>query len=76
MKKKIEQIAEAYGWFKVHSKNPYMISFKQEEDPTVRINFYFTTRTVTAQKEGRGMITKKFCEVHDFEDLLIKLQKQ
>lgn len=42
---------ESKGWFSIPSKNPYMISFN--DDKGDRLNFYFTTNTLTIQSIDR-----------------------
>lgn len=44
----IKNLAGAYSWLPIESKNKYMISFKHEETEA-RMNIYFTTMTITIQ---------------------------
>lgn len=75
----LNQIAESYGWREVPSKNQYMFSFKKDEDEKDeknRINFYYSTRTMTIQS-GRNFKTNRIiknCTNEDFEKALIDLQ--
>ncbi len=52
------QLIEAYGWLSIPSKNPFMISFTDEED-TERMNVYFTTGTITIQSNDKPIKTWK-----------------
>lgn len=47
---KIIELAEAFGWQQIISKNPYMISFIHRDFPNHRINVYFTKMTVQVQR--------------------------
>lgn len=49
MIKKIQEIIETLGWEKVESKNTKMISYTKDKE---RLNYYFTTGTVTFQVIG------------------------
>lgn len=76
MKDQVTQLAEAYGYVLIEpQKNPYMISFKKEEDPIWRINVYYTTMTVQVQNYKNGeMAIYKQVDISDFEDILIKYE--
>lgn len=43
----MQKYIEERGWLRIPSKNPYMISFLN--DRKHRLNFYFTTNTLTIQ---------------------------
>lgn len=43
----MQKYIEESGWLRIPSKNPYMISFLN--DKNYRLNFYFTTNTLTIQ---------------------------
>lgn len=45
-KEQLTELAIALSWGPIESKNPYMISFKRNDE---RLNYYFTTGTVTVQ---------------------------
>lgn len=47
---KIIELAAAFGWNELPSKNPYMISFIHGDFPNHRINVYFTKMTVQVQR--------------------------
>ncbi len=68
MLKNMKELAVAYGWQPIDSKNKYMISFVKGE---WRLNIYFTTMTVT--KQSWDTPCKAYKDVYDlnvFEDLL------
>ncbi len=51
----IPELIEAMGWTPIpNPKNQYMWSYSKGKR---RLNFYFTTRTVTIQKFGEPIIT-------------------
>lgn len=53
MKKQITNLIKVFGWLQIESNNPYMVSFFHEAKK-YRINYYFTTGTLTIDfKEGR-----------------------
>lgn len=74
MKNLAEQITElagAYGFIEVKSKNPHMISFQKEEDTDCRINFYFTTGTLTVQyRSAKPSSVHRNITLEAFEDIL------
>lgn len=65
----IEQLISAYGYEPIESKNPYMRSYANEEK---RINYYFTSGTVTVQRFDRigGCISIKNATAETVEDYL------
>ena len=70
----IKQLAEAYGFLEIESKNPHMYSFQKEENNDARINVYFTTGTVTVQyKSAKPMKSHKQVELEEFEDILMNI---
>lgn len=75
MKEQFTQLANGYAWIEIPSKNPYMISFQKEEDSNARINYYFTTGTLTIQSWNTPCTTVKNCTLDQFEDLLIAQKK-
>lgn len=65
-------LAGAYGFILIEPiKNPYMLSFRQEEEGRIRINVYFTTGTVTIQGPNQNE-THRGVDLYQFEDLLQK----
>lgn len=62
----ITGLVGAYGWEQIPSKNPYMYSYTHKEKG--RMNFYFTTGTLTLQnsegklKTSRGIMTLEALE--------------
>lgn len=73
VKDQVKELAHAYGWFDVVSKNPWMVSFKHPEDNNIRLNVYHTVMTITVQWNGECE-TYKRQTLSSFEDILIKLQ--
>ena len=77
MKEQFQSLAEAYGYLSIESKNPLMWSYRNESQ-TVRINYYFTTGTLTIQysKSNKPLknIKRIFSDV-DFEEILINNKK-
>lgn len=70
--KDIITIANAYRWTQIESKNPYMLSFRHEEDAHLRMNVYFTRMTVTIQSlqyEGGMVANLKDVDMESFEDI-------
>lgn len=45
----IQMVTSSYGWQPIESKNPYMLSFRHEEDAHLRMNVYTSKMTVTIQ---------------------------
>ena len=70
-KESVIELLSAFGWIDIRQEeNPYMLSFKNEQNEK-RINYYFTTGTITCQGEI-------FCSVYKnitLEGLEDKLQK-
>lgn len=70
----LTELAGAYGWNPIESKNKYMISFRRDENPE-RMNIYFTTMTVTIDKsDGMCAVYRGVSSLAAFEDILIKHQ--
>lgn len=69
-----KELASAYGYTTIKpEKNPFMFSFKKEEDPNARINVYYTTMTVTVQyKDGQKMKSFREVDIDTFEEILQK----
>jgi len=68
-----KELLECYGWKEIESKNPIMYSYKQE-NTNVRLNYYFTTGTVTQQTPAGKY--KRWNGVHsdnEIEDILCKI---
>lgn len=72
----IKDLASACGFSLINPEpNPWMISFKKEENPIARINIYWTTMTVTVQyKGGRRMKTFRRVSLSQLEDILQDIQ--
>ena len=75
MNQQLIELASAYGWILIESKNPYMISFKKEEDCGIRINVYFTKMTITVQDKENPTECKTYYQqsILDFEKILMDL---
>jgi hypothetical protein len=72
LRKEFREIAEAYGWvFVENNKNKLMDSYITADDKSIRINFYFTTNTLTLQGT-LGFQTVKDCNHWDLEKFLIR----
>ena len=63
----IKHLMHIYGWQFVTSKNPNMISFVNDE---ARINYYFTTGTITKQDFTGGFESVHDATLKDIEGLL------
>ncbi len=64
-------IAAAYGWHQIPSKNPLMVSFVHD-DKGARMNVYHTTMTVTIQQGDEPCITHREVDSLElFESVLI-----
>ncbi len=68
-KENIKELCEGLGWVSIHSRNPYMISFMQEETNR-RLNVYFTTMTVTIEDEGHHQSHHRDVTLEELEKLL------
>lgn len=70
----VENLVEAYGWTQIPSKNYFMISFRKEES-VGRMNFYFTTGTLTVQLPNKPCVTiRNIDSVDMLENILLNLQ--
>lgn len=47
----VGELCKGLGWLPIHSRNPHMISFVQEETNR-RVNIYYTRMTVTVEDEN------------------------
>jgi hypothetical protein len=75
IKSTFDALAGAYGVSCIESKNPVMWSYRHDEKK-YRINYYFTTGTLTIQfANGKIMTFRKIWSDADFEELLIKYNK-
>lgn len=70
MRNQIKELAtQGYGWeFVENNKNPYMDSYINLDGD--RINYYFTSGTVTLQTPDRKMTTIRNATLNDVEKLL------
>lgn len=66
-KDQFTELAIALSWGPIESKNPYMISFKREDE---RLNYYFTTGTVTVQSPAGIPRTQKDITIEKLEPFL------
>ena len=71
MKEEFKKIIEAYGWDTIASSNPLMDSYINPHKKGQRINYYFTSGTLTYQDNGAIEVIRKATE-SDLEDILIK----
>ena len=64
-----EQLISAYGYEPVESKNPVMRSYSNEDK---RINYYFTSGTITIQQYDRTkkIVSLKSPSLEELEDHL------
>ncbi len=69
MKEQITELCKALGWFPIASKNPLMISFRQEETER-RLNVYFTTMTVTVEDDNHIQHHHRNVTLEDLELIL------
>lgn len=54
------KLLESYGWQPMPSKNPYMLSFeKVDAKEYTRMNYYFSTGTMTVQNDTIGIVTTR-----------------
>jgi len=68
-KEDITSLANAYGWESISSNNRVMLSFKRDD---WRMNFYYTTGTVTFQStSGESKSIKDVVTDELFETILI-----
>ncbi len=75
MKNEFKELASAYGWVEIESKNPYMHSLRTEDrEQDYRMNVY-NTGTIQVQPIGikhySGRIYKGIETPEDFEQILI-----
>lgn len=75
MKQEFIEIANAYGWIEIESKNPYMRSFATEaQEQNYRMNVYNTGKIQVQPigiKHAPGKIFSDVNSVEQFEDILI-----
>jgi len=60
-------LLNAFGWEEGYSKNAYMKSFFREGH---RLNFYFTTMTVTVQSDNGKCQTYRDVDLKQLEDII------
>ena len=68
-KQQIAELCEGLGWLPIHSKNPHMISFKQEETDR-RLNVYYTTMTVTVEDDQHNQQHHRNVDLEQLELIL------
>lgn len=62
-----KELIESFGWLSVYSKNPLMKSFIKGD---VRLNYYFTTGTITFQSKGEPCETYRDLTMLELENIL------
>jgi hypothetical protein len=67
-KDQFTELAVALSWDPIVSKNQYMISFKRNDE---RMNYYFTSGTVTIQSENKPIITKRDITLDTLEQSIL-----
>lgn len=81
----ISKIAQDFGYSQMISKNPYMLSFKNDSfKKNIRINVYVTTGTITVQagtkyfSMGEENIYRSYknCLIGQFADILDGLNSE
>ncbi len=65
----IKELCEGMGWTPIHSRNPYMISFLQEETKR-RLNVYYTTMTITIEDMSHNQRHHHHVTIEMLEKLL------
>lgn len=70
MKEQIKNIILKHGWVEVESKNQYMLSFVLSNDSKTRINYYFTSGTVTLQSPTTPIVVMKEVAPEEMEEAL------
>lgn len=65
----ITELCNGLGWTSIHSNNPYMISFMEEETKR-RVNIYFTVMTVTIEDEEHHQVHHKNVTLERLELIL------
>ncbi len=68
-KNEIVELCQAFGFLSIPSKNPYMISFRQEETSR-RLNVYFTNMTVTIEDENHRQFHYRKVTLEELEKLI------
>ena len=69
-KQQISELCEGLGWVSMgKQKNPYMISFMQEETGR-RVNIYFTTMTVSIEDDCHQQTHHRNVTLEDLELIL------
>lgn len=70
MNSMIKDIILKHGWVEVESKNKYMFSFVLPNDSNTRINYYFTSGTVTLQSPNNPIVVMKEVTPEEMEQAL------
>ena len=74
MRESYRKLAEAYGWrFVRENKSTVCDSYMCYD---YRINYYFTTGTLTRQAWNSKVITIRDSKLEDLENLLIQSEKE
>lgn len=66
-----KNLLESFGWDEFHSNNPLMKSFFKDN---LRLNFYFTTGTVTIQEPGCKIQSYKKVDLKELETIICSPQ--
>ena len=67
MKKEIKDLLIAFEWEEIHSKNPYMVSFKKED---LRMNYYQNGTLTIQGKNGFYYQSTDVFEPVEFEKII------
>lgn len=66
----LKGLVEAFGWYEIPSRNPFMTSFKNDENKE-RMNVYFTTGTIQVQGlDGSFSIYRNIHSLPQVEEIL------
>ncbi len=69
-KREIRELCQAFGFLPIFSRNPFMISFRQEETNR-RLNIYFTNMTVTIEDKNHRQSHHRNVTLEELEKLII-----
>ena len=68
---RLKELVEALGWKEILSKNDKMFSFVKDD---LRLNYYFTTGTVTIQGPNRGIgVHKDVINLVTLEEIICRI---
>lgn len=74
---KIDGLVGAYGWVPIESKDPHMFSWQKEKETVwgiqrSRLNFYFTTGTITISGQGKVETSRDIDTYEKLEEIVSK----